>query len=77
MNMADPLMMAVQMFNGGHNPLGMLQNMAGSDPRIAQAMRMINGKSPQQLQQIAVNMARERGIDIPSLVRQLGINLPR
>lgn len=73
----NPLMMAVQMLNGGQNPLGMLQNMAGSDPRIAQAMQMINGKSPQQLQQIAMNMAKESGIDISALARQMGINLPR
>ena len=65
------------MLNAGQNPSEILKQAASRDPRMAQAMQMINGKSPQQLEQIARNMARERGIDLPALARQLGINSPR
>ena len=75
--MQNPLLMATQMLSAGRDPTAVLRQAAMSDPRMAQAMRMMNGKSPQEIQQIALNMARERGIDINALARQLGVNLPR
>ena len=56
----------------GGNPMQVLGSMGGN-PQIAQFMKMINGKSGQQLQQMAENMARDRGIDIDELARQLGM----
>ena len=50
-----------------------MQQMAGSSPQIAQALQIINGKSPQQLQQIATNMARERGLDVSQIMQGLGL----
>ena len=61
--------------NGG-NPMQMLQRLAPINPQAAQAMRMIQGKSPQQLQTMAQNMAKERGIDINQMIRELGIANP-
>lgn len=40
------------------------------DPRAAQANRIIQGKSPAQLRQIAENMARERGMDLNQILGQ-------
>lgn len=48
-----------------------LQQIAGQNPVAAQAMKMIEGKSPQQINQIAANMARERGVDINALTQQI------
>ena len=48
-----------------------LQQMAGQNPAAAQAMKMIEGKNPQQINQIAANMARERGVDINALTQQI------
>lgn len=73
----NPLQTAIQMMNAGRNPIAWLQQISGSYPQIAQAMQIINGKSPQQLQQIAANMAREKGLNITELIRGLGINLPQ
>ena len=75
--MNNPLLMAVQMLNAGQNPALFIQQAATRNPRIAQAMQMMRGKSPQQIEQIARNMARERGIDINALAQQLGVSLPR
>ena len=54
----------------GQNPMQLMQRMAMNDPRAAQAMQIIRGKSPQELQKIAQNMARERNIDLNELRRQ-------
>ena len=68
----NPIMAMVQAMQRGGNPMQVLGSMGGN-PQIAQFMKMINGKSGQQLQQMAENMARDRGIDIDELARQLGM----
>lgn len=73
MMMNNPIMALVNVMKSGGNPNAMLQQMAGSDPRIGQAMQMMQGKSPQQLRSMAENMARERGVNIADLARELGI----
>jgi len=73
---SNPLMMLVQAMNSGRNPMQMMQQMAGQDPRIAQAMQMMQGKNAQQLQSMAQNMARERGIDLNQMIRDLGMGNP-
>ena len=64
------------MVNMGQNPMGYLQRMAQNDPQVNQFMKMVNGKSPQQLRQMAENMAKERNISINDVIRQLGIATP-
>lgn len=70
----NPLAMLMQAAQAGGNPVVMLQQMAMQDPQIAQAYRLINGKNAQQLQTMAQNIARERGIDLNQVVQSLGIN---
>lgn len=69
----NPIIQLAQLARGGGNVMQAMQNMAGQDKRIAQAYGMIQGKSPQQLRQIAENMARERGTDVGDVMRQLGL----
>ena len=57
----------------GGNPMQMIQQMAANNPQAAQAMRIMQGKSPEQLRQIATNMARERGMTVEQVMHQLGI----
>lgn len=72
----NPIMMAMQMAQGGRNPMGMLQQMMGGDTQMARAMQMIQGKNPAQLRQMAENMARERGMSLDQLAQQMGFRLP-
>lgn len=71
----NPIMALVNAMKSGGNPNAMLQQMAGSDPRIGQAMQMMQGKSPQQLRNMAENMARERGTTVQDVARSLGLNV--
>ena len=70
-------MAMLQMARNGGNPMQMLQQMAGQNPQAAQAMRLIQGTNPQQLRQIAENMAKERGVDLNQIARQMGVTLPK
>lgn len=71
--MNNPLMQLVSMTRQGGNPMQMIQQMAKNNPQAAQAMRIMQGKSPEQLRQIATNMARERGMTVEQVMQQLGI----
>lgn len=69
----NPLLQLVQMVRGGGNPMRLLQQIAVNDPRMAQAMKMVQGKNTQQLQQMAQNMAKERGTSVEEVIQNLGL----
>lgn len=73
----NPLMMAMQMAQAGKNPMALLQSMAQSNPQMAQALQMMQGKSPADLRKVAENMAKERGIDLEQMAQSMGIKLPK
>ena len=72
--MNNPVLALVQAMHKGRNPMALMQTMAQQNPQVAQALQMMQGKSPQQLQSMAQNMARERGVDLNQMLRQMGIN---
>ena len=71
--MSNPIMMLMQMAQRGGNPMQMLQQMAGNNPAAAQTLKMLEGKTPQQMREVAENMARERGINLQEMARQMGL----
>lgn len=71
--MPDPIAALVRAARTGGNPYGLMQQMAGRDPRATQAMEMMRGKSPHQLRTIVENMCHERGITPQELARQMGL----
>ena len=66
-------MQLIQMIRGGGNPMAMLQQQAQNNPVIAQALQMTQGKSGDQIMQIANNLAKAQGTDLNALRQQLGI----
>ena len=75
--MTNPMQMMIQMMQSGTNPMQYLQNMAGQNPQAVAMMRLIQGKTPEQLHTIATNMAKERGTTLDEVARQMGIKLPK
>ena len=71
--MNNPLMAMAQMAMGGMSPMQYLQQRIGQNPQIAQAMNLIQGKTPEQLHQIADNMAKQRGTTVEEIARQYGL----
>lgn len=76
MPMNNPLMQITGLLQSGKNPNAILQTMAMNNPQVKQVMQMMHGKSPEQLRQIANNMAAERGTTVEDIARQLGIQVP-
>lgn len=71
--MNNPFVMLAQLVQSGGNPTAMINRMAQQNPQIAQSMQMLSGRRPQELQQIAQNLAQQKGIDLNTVIRGLGI----
>lgn len=76
MTMNNPLMAMLNAMRSGGNPMALIQQMAMQNPEMRQFMQMVQGKSTAQLKQMAENMAKERGVSINDVARQLGITIP-
>ena len=74
--MMNPIQL-IQMLQQSGNPMQMLTGIAQTNPQLGQVLQMVNGKTPAEMQQMAYEAARQRGVDLNQLSRQLGIKLPR
>lgn len=73
MPMNNPLFQIMNVMRAGGNPTALLNQFAGQNPQARQAMLMMRGKTPAELQQMAQNMAKERNIDLNQLLQQFGM----
>ncbi len=69
----NPMMQIIQAMQMGRNPRILMEQMARTNPQINQAVTMMQGKSPQELRQMAENMCRERGTTPEQIMQMLGI----
>lgn len=74
--MSNPMQIITSQLRRGMNPNVILSQMAQRDPRIAQVMQITRTKSNAEMRQYAENIAKERGIDLDSFVRSMGITIP-
>ena len=72
----NPMAAMVNALRNWENPMALIRTMAEQNPQMRQFMQMINGKSPAQLRQMAENVAKERGVSLNDIARQLDITLP-
>lgn len=72
----NPLGVLLNVARSGGNPMAMIQQMAGQNPVMAQATKMMQGKSPQQIQNMVMNMCKERGVSVEQIAQRLGMNMP-
>lgn len=69
----NPMAMLMQMMRTrSGNPTTLLEQIARQNPAMRQAMDMTRGKTPQEVRQIADNMARQRGTTVEDILRRIG-----
>lgn len=76
MMMNSPLQL-IQMIQRGGNPQQLVMQAAQNNPILRQAMQAVNGRTPEQVRDMAYQIARQQGVDLNQLARQLGIRLPK
>ena len=74
--MNNPMAQIMNAIQRGANPNQIAAQLAQNNPVVRQAMQMMNGKTPQQVRDMAYQMARQRGVDLNQLARNMGIKLP-
>ena len=70
-------MQLLQAIQRGGNPNQLIMQAARQSPALQQAMQAVNGRTPEQVRDMAYQMARQRGVDLDQLAKQLGIRLPK
>lgn len=70
----NPMQM-IGMLQNSNNPMAMIQQMFGSNPKYNQIMGIVQGKSPQQLEQYVRNLAKNQNIDLNQLAGQYGLKI--
>lgn len=74
--MSNP-MQILQAVQNGANPNQIIMQLAQQNPAFRQAVQAVNGKSPDQIRDMAYQMARKRGVDLAQFAQQMGIPLPK
>lgn len=75
--MINPMQMMMQAMQGGQSPMQFLAQASGQNPIFQQMQQITQGKNPQELMQLAENMAKERGTTLQTLAQQMGIPYQR
>lgn len=73
--MNNPMMQIMQLMRNGGNPMTLLNQMTGNNPMVSSLMQSMQGKSPEALRQMAMNIAKERGVDLNQFAQQFGMKL--
>lgn len=60
----------VSMMNGGTSPQQIINMLAQQDPQAAQAIQMLQNKSPQEMEQIMRTMCANKGINFDQAFAQ-------
>lgn len=66
-------MQLFQMLRGAQNPMQMMMSMFGGNPQFNQIMQIVQGKSPQELEQYVRNAYQSNGQDINQVLKQFGL----
>ena len=74
--MLNPMQL-IQAIQRGGNPNQLIMQAAQQNPALQQAMQAVNGRTPEQVRDMAYQLARQRGVDLNQLAKQLGIRLPQ
>lgn len=74
--MMNSIRQAVQAILKSTNPNQIIMQCAEESPPFREAVQAVNGKSPKQIKQMAYSIAKQRGIDLDALAKNLGIKLP-
>ena len=73
----NPMNQIMNALQQGVNPNQIAMQLAQNNPSVRQAMQLVNGKTPEQVRNMAFQMAKQRGVDLYQLARNMGIQLPK
>lgn len=72
----NPLQM-LSALQKAQNPMAFLSQLSNQNPQLKRVMEVVNGKSPQEIEQYVRNVAQTQGIDLKQLAQRMGLQLPQ
>ncbi len=66
----------ISRIQNAQNPMQMIFNIFQQNPNFKKVMDMVNGKSPQEIEELVRNTAKTQGLDINDVFKKLGLNMP-
>ena len=72
-----PHMQRMQGMQQNADPRQMIMQMEKQNPAIQRSMQRINGRTPEQIYDMAQQMASQYGQNLQQLAQQLNVRLPR
>ena len=70
----NPLQL-IGLLQNSQNPMMVLQQLLGNNPQYKNVMQMIQGKSPQEIEQFVRNLYQSQGQDIRQVASQFGLKI--
>jgi len=58
-------------------PMELLKQLSNQNPQLKRVMEVMQGKSPQELEQYVRNVAQTQGVDLNQLAQKMGLQLPQ
>ena len=74
--MMNPMQL-IQMMQSGGNPMQLLSQMGRQNPMVGQVLQMTNGRTPNEMRDMAQRIARQKGVDLNQLAQSMGLKLPK
>lgn len=74
--MLNPMQL-IQMMQSGGNPMQLLSQMGRQNPMVGQVLQMTNGRTPNEMRDMAQRIAQQKGVDLNQLAQSMGLKLPR
>lgn len=72
----NPMQLAMALRQGG-NRQQIISQYARQNPSFNRTMQSINGRTPEQILDMAQQKAQQLGVDLNQLAQQLGVQLPK
>ena len=73
----NPMNQIMNALQQGVSPNQIAMQLAQNNPSVRWAMQAVNGKTPEQVRNMALQMAKQRGVDLYQFARNMGIQLPK
>ena len=70
----NPLQL-IGMLQNANNPMALMQQVLGTNPKFKQVMQIAQGKSPQELESYVRNLYQSQGQDINQIANQFGLKI--
>lgn len=74
--MINPIQL-IQMMQSGGNPMQILSQMGRQNPMVGQVLQMTNGRTPNEMRNMAQRIAQQKSVDLNQLAQSMGLKLPR